>query len=270
GVRAVGGVDSARVWDAVEDKHGPWVADTVLVELSSLAHWYATRSDSYQPPFVRGMRRVDSRQRKRTRLLSDDEIRAIWQAAEQGGTYGAMVRMALLTGQRREKIANMRWADISSDGVWSIPRESEREKGTASSLQLPKMALAVIQAQPRFASSPCVFASARRNGPVSGFAALKADFDKKLPSMPPWVFHDLRRCSRSLMTRAGVRVDVAEVVLGHLLRGVEGVYDVYPREPEKADALRRLAALIEEIVRGEPGGNVLPIPAKKRARGGSK
>ena len=129
------------------------------------------------------------------------------------------------------------------------------------------MALAVIQAQPRFASSPYVFASDRRNGPVSGFAALKADFDKK---MPPWVFHDLRRCSRSLMARAGVPGDVAEAVLGHQLRGVEGVYDVYPRDPEKADALRRLAALIEQIVRGEPGGNVLPIPAKKRARGGSK
>jgi len=48
---AIGRLDITRLCDAVEDKHGAWVADTVLVELSSLAHWYATRSDSYQPPF---------------------------------------------------------------------------------------------------------------------------------------------------------------------------------------------------------------------------
>lgn len=261
---AIGRADIARLCDAVEDAHGPWVADTVLTELSSIARWYASRHDTYQPPFVQRMRRVGADQRKRSRLLLDDEIRSIWLTAENAGTYGAFLRVALLSGQRREKVTAMKWKDISPDGVWHIP-SGPREKGTAGQLQLPTLALSIIKAQPRFASSPYVFAG-RSNGPIRNFSEHKANFDKRLPPMPPWTVHDLRRCARSLMARAHVQRDVAEAVLGHQLRGVEGIYDVYHREPEKAAALAKLAFLIENIVHGTPDGNVLPMWAPAAAQ----
>jgi uridylate kinase len=55
-----------------------------------------------------------------------------------------------------------------------------------------------------------------------------------------------------------VRPDIAERVLGHAVAGVEGVYDRHPYHDEKADALRRLAALVELII-NPPEGNVVPL-----------
>ena len=73
-----------------------------------------------------------------------------------------------------------------------------------------------------------------------------------------WTLHDLRRTSRSLLSRAGVRPDIAERVLGHAVGGVEGIYDRHRYDDEKADALARLAAPIERIV-NPPAGNVVPL-----------
>ena len=76
----------------------------------------------------------------------------------------------------------------------------------------------------------------------------------------PWVVHDLRRTARSLMSRAGVRPDIAERVLGHARGGVEAIYDRHRYTVEKGDALLRLAALIETIV-SPPADNVVAINA---------
>ena len=109
------------------------------------------------------MKRTSSKDRARTRILTDDELRAIWKQAEEPGPFGALVRLLLLTGQRRSKVASMRWEDVSLDGVWSVPTES-RQKGTGRELVLPEMALDIIKAQPRFASSPYVLAGRYRGG----------------------------------------------------------------------------------------------------------
>jgi integrase len=90
-------------------------------------------------------------------------------------------------------------------------------------------------------------------------------FDAKLPpNMPKWAVHDLRRSARSLMSRAGVPSEHAERTLGHAILGIRGVYDRYSFGREKADALRRLAALIDAIVH-ERTADVLPM-AKRRKR----
>lgn len=78
--------------------------------------------------------------------------------------------------------------------------------------------------------------------------------------MHGWKLHDLRRTARSLMSRAGVRPDIGERCLGHAVGGVEGIYDRHHYRDEMADALRRLAALIERIV-NPPAGNVVPFEA---------
>jgi integrase len=253
----IGRADIARLCDSVEDEHGKWVSDSVLIELSSIAHWYASRSDTYTPPFTRNMRRVSAHERKRSRLLSDDELRAVWKSAEANGAFGAMVRLLLLTGQRRYKVATMRFDDVAVDGTWSIPAE-KGEKGHAGVLNLPGLASDIINAQPRFSSNPHVFPASRGNGPLRGYSRLKAAFDKK-SCVSDYTLHDLRRCARSLMARAGVQPHIAERVLGHAIGGVAGIYDRYRYDHEKADALQRLATLIEMIVNPSPGDKVVQL-----------
>jgi integrase len=235
-----------------------------------IMNWYASRHDDYVPPIVRGMRRTSPKERARSRILDDHEIRLIWKQAKANGTFGACIRLLLLTAQRRDKVASMKWADVSLDGTWTIAVEA-REKGTAGELVLPKIALDIIRQQPVLGDNPYVLAG-RGNGPIGGWSKPKAAFDDKvaeaarhakLPDVKPWILHDLRRTARSLMARAGIRPDIAERVMGHAIPGIEGVYDRFTYRDEKGDALRRLATLIDGIA--HPRDNVVTM-AKQRKR----
>ena len=251
--------------DHVEDKHSARQADCVLTVVRSIMNWEATRRDDYIPPIVKGMRRQNPKDHKRERTLTDDEIRLVWKQAEGNGTFGGIVRLALLTAQRRSKVTTMKWSDLSLDGEWTIPKEA-REKDSAGELVLPDATVSIIKAQPRLGDNPFVFAG-QGNGPFNGFSKAKAAFDAKLPGISPWVLHDLRRTARSLMSRAGVSSEHAERVMGHAITGVEGVYDRHSYRDEKADALRRLAGLIATIV-NPLEANVLPIRKQKAKHGG--
>jgi integrase len=184
----------------------------------------------------------------------------LWTACDEVGTFGAFVKVALLTGQRRAKVATMRWEDIS-DGVWTIPAEA-REKVNAGELKLPKLVLSIIDAQPKIEGNPYVFAG-RGKKAFNSFSDGKEDLQAKA-SIAPWVIHDLRRTARSLMARAGVRSDIAERTLGHVIPGVEGVYDRHAYLEEKGEALAALAALVQRILDGD-STNVVPI-RRGRAR----
>jgi integrase len=245
--------DIAALLDVLEDKHGAATADAALTVLRSVASWVQSRNDDYVPPFTKGMRRVQ--ERERSRILTDDELRRVWHAATaaDAGAFGAVVRLLLLTAQRRAKVASLRWDDISPDGTWTIRTEA-REKGNADALQLPQVALDIIGAQPRFVGNPFVFAT--RSTTFSG--RYKAAFDQAC-GITGWRLHDLRRTARSLMSRAGVLSEHAERVLGHVLGGVEGIYNRHSYAAEKADALRKLAALIERIVNPPAADNVVPL-----------
>ena len=238
--------DVAKMLDRIEDNNGARQADYALAIIRGIANWYAARHEDYFSPVVKGMRRTKPAERARKRVLDDDEIRALWKHAEGGGTFGGIVCLLLLTGQRREKVASMRWDDLSRDGEWLIQTEP-REKGTGGTLVLPDLALKVIKEQPRFATNSFVFAG-RGEDHFKGYSPCKRAFDAKL-KIDPWVLHDLRRTARSLMSRAGVRPDVAERVLGHAIAGVEGVYDRHQYRAEKAEALKKLAALIAAILK---------------------
>ena len=160
--------DVAKLLDHVEDSAGPVAADNALKRVSAICSWYQARHDDYSSPVVKGMRRSNTKERARDRILSDDELRAVWKQAEQNGTFGALVRLLLLTGQRREKVATMRWQDVDN-GTWTI-QSDDREKGNAVDLALPALALAIIKAQPRFASNPFVFAGRTSDSHFSGYA----------------------------------------------------------------------------------------------------
>jgi integrase len=254
--------DVAVLLDQIEDDHGPRQADVVLAILRKCMNWYATRNDDYSSPIVPGMKRHNGGDHQRTRVLSDDEIRALWQAAD--GTYGALLKVLLLTSQRKDKVATMKWDDVV-DGIWRIV-SAAREKSNAGTLQLPQAVLDLIAAQPRIAGNPYVFVG-RGGGPFNDFSVRKADLDRAMPEgVPPWVTHDLRRTAKTLMARAGVQPHISERVLGHSIKGVEGVYDQHDYSGEKADALHRLAALVATIT-NPPEGNVVALTkeAKRKA-----
>jgi integrase len=238
--------DVAELLDRIEDSHGPQMGDKTLSVLHAIAAWVQSRDDAYTAPFVRGMRRTPATQQRRSRILDDDELRSVWNAAD--GPFGAIVKLLLLTGQRAAKVAGMRWQDIVGD-VWDIPH-SEREKRSAGRLRLPRLALDIIAAQPRMAGSPRVFTGS----PLRGTGKARLD---RVSGVSNWRIHDLRRTSRSLLARLGVQHEVAEAVLGHALPGIVAVYNKYTYDSEKGDALRRLAGHIERVV--NPQANVVAL-----------
>jgi integrase len=262
--------DVADLLDHVVDNNGARQADKALAIIRKMMNWYATRNGDYVSPVVKGMGRYHVAKRKRVLGnvginggYDDAEIRAVWKACGDMGTFGALIKTLLLTAQRKEKVTSMKWDDVRG-GVWTIPQE-DRQKPNAESLRLPPAVLDIINAQPRIADNPYVFAG-RGRGPINSTHGKKALNQKlsdmarkqKLPDMPPWVIHDLRRTAKTLMGRAGVRPDISERVLGHTIPGVEGVYDQFDYDSDKADALIKLAALVEKII-NPPSGNVTDI-----------
>lgn len=249
-----------ELMDELVDNHGAVQADRVLATLAKMFNWYRQYDENYVSPIIPEMKRSGSHvARARSRILADEEIRKIWAACDELGSFGALVKVALLTGQRRAKVATMR-RDHVADRVWKIPAEP-REKINAGELKLPKLVVEIIEAQPRIDCNPFVFAG-RGKKAFNHFSDGKRELDAKAP-IEPWVMHDLRRTARSLMARAGVRSDVAERTLGHVIPGVEGVYDRHAYRQEKAEALEALSALVRRILKPDKG-NVVPL---KRARG---
>jgi integrase len=241
-------IDIAQLLDGIEDTSGPAAADEALSIVRAIGNWYATRNDDYVSPVVRGMKRNDAK--SRDRVLTDDEIRQLFGFETNATT--SICKLLLLTGQRRTTVAAMRWEDIALD-VWSIPNGG-RQKGTGGELVLPEVALAIINAQPRFAG-PWVF-------PGAGSSHFKSYSVHKAVLGVDWRFHDLRRTARSLMSRAGVMPHIAERVLGHAINGVEGIYDRHSYAQEKAHALKALASVIDSIL-APPADNVVPIASKR-------
>ncbi len=86
--------DVAKLLDSVEDNHGARQADLVLANVRAIMNWYATRSNDYVNPIVKGMTR--SKARKRERILTDDEIRAIWPILDTCGRFGSVFKLLLL------------------------------------------------------------------------------------------------------------------------------------------------------------------------------
>jgi integrase len=248
----------AEMLDDIEDNNGAVMATRALSYLRSALNWYATRDDEFTVPIVRGMARSSSTDRAGDRILDDDEIRTLWPVFGQTGNFGLACRVMLLTGTRRSEATGMMREEIAGD-VWTIPA-ARYKTGRDHALALSAAVRAIIDAQPQ--TGPLVF-------PGKGGTALsrggnhKLSIDKLAPGLAAWRTHDLRRSSRSLLSRAGVQPDIAERVLGHAIPGIRATYDRYQFFAEKRDALERLAALIDHIV-NPPPGVVVPLREARR------
>jgi integrase len=185
------------------------------------------------------------RQRPRDRVLSMEELRAVWEAAgDLGYPWGPWYRLILLTGDRRGEWARARWDRLDPDRTRLEIPASEYKTGKPQVVPLSGQARAIIAALPQGSAGPFLFSSDGGGRPVSGFSKAKARLDRAVAdrlrhTMPHWVVHDLRRSMATHMERIGVAPHVIEVCLGHVLKGVAGTYRQYGYLPEKAQALQR-------------------------------
>jgi integrase len=233
--------DIARLMDRIEDSSGPVAADRTLAYLRAAFHWQQSRDDDFLSPIIRGMERTSIKELARDRVLTDDEIRAIWQATDRG-TFGTLVRFLLLTAARRDEARLMTWDEI--DGTtWTLPPARNKTK-VELVRPLSKSVLAIIKSLP--SRNAYVFGG-RGDVAINGKDRSKKRLDLD-SGVTGWRLHDLRRTARSLMSRAGVPSDHAELCLGHVLTGVRGTYDRHAYQAEKAAAFEKLADLVAEIV----------------------
>jgi integrase len=242
-----------RLLDRIEKENGPHQAQAVLAFLSKLFNWHGGRDDDFVSPIRRDMARTKAKETARDRVLSDDELRAVWRATEATeGAYGCLVRFALLTATRRAEAAEMMRSELQGSD-WVVPAARMKAK-LEHLIPLSAAAQSVINAMPNLGT---YLFTVDGRCPLGGFSFRKARLDEA-SGVAGWRFHDLRRTARSIMSRAGVRLDIAEKCLAHVPGGVQGTYDRYAYHAEKKQAFEALAAQVERIVNPHLD-NVLPM-----------
>jgi integrase len=202
---------------------------------------------------------------KRERVLAKHEMHAVWEATRGTGSFNAIVRMLMLTGQRREEVTAMTWDEIAPDlSTWTIPA-SRAKNGIAHIVPLSEQAQAILRAAPRIereatAEPELVFPGQR--GPFRGFSKSKEALDGD-SGVKNWRLHDLRRTMATGLQKLGVRLEVTEAVLNHISgsrAGIVGVYQRHEWADEKRAALIAWGEHVAAIVEGrESGGNVTPL-----------
>jgi integrase len=241
----IGRSDIVRLLDKIEDNSGPVMADRTLAYLRKVLNWHATRSDTFRTPIVRGMARTKSAERARDRILSDDEIRRIWQATKVPGPFSSLVQFLLLSACRRGEALYMTRSELNGRD-WLIPAARHKSKREFL-LPLSKAAVGVLAAMPVIGPADGYLFTLNGTTPIGAESKAKARLDKA-SGVSGWTLHDCRRTARSLMSRAGVPSDHAERAIGHVIPGIRQVYDRHSFRQEKQAALEALAKEIAAIV----------------------
>ena len=204
-----------------------------------------------------GTKRPQPEQR-RDRILDDGELRAVWQAVDPATDFGAIVRLLVLLGQRREEVSAMRWTELDlSQSLWRLPPERTKN-ARPHDVPLPAQAVAALSARHRTGGRDLVFG--RGEDSFSGWSKAKFRLDASIGLSKPWVLHDLRRTAVTGMAEIGIAPHIVEAVVNHVSghrAGVAGTYNRALYSAEKRVALQRWADHLECIVSGEHGANVV-------------
>ncbi|HEY1941241.1 MAG TPA: integrase arm-type DNA-binding domain-containing protein [Roseiarcus sp.] len=202
---------------------------------------------------------------KRDRVLAEAELAAVWRAANGPGAFDRIVRMLILTGQRRGEVAGMAWSELDQDlSAWTIPA-ARAKNGVAHVVPLSPQAQALLKAAPKRTGERLVFPG--MNGIFNGFGKAKAALDEEC-ALPAWRLHDLRRTVATGLQKLGVRLEVTEAVLNHVSgsrAGIVGVYQRYDYADEKRAALAAWGRRVVDIVEGrDTSGAAAPVVPRPR------
>jgi integrase len=254
--------DVIELLDAVMEEGTPIAANRTLAAIRALFNWALRRDMIESTPAALVERPGEEVRRERT--LTADEIKAVWAAAtEVGYPFGQFFQFALLTGQRRDEVARMRWSDVDFDTkLWTLPAEATKP-GRTHVVALAPLAIDILKTLPRIARSSCVFTS-NGNAPISGFSKAKIRLDEAMAkaddgqAVEPFTIHDLRRTAATEMGRLGISQFVVGKVLNHADRSVTGIYNRYDYINEKRHALDTWAAYLTSLT-SPPAGNVVAL-----------
>ena len=241
---------------AISKQRGPVAADRARSTLSAFFGWCVGEGIGEVNPVI-GTNK-SSKARSRERVLSDVELVAIWNAAP-ASDYGRIVRLLMLTGQRRDEIAAMSRSEVEGNTL-ALP--GQRTKNSRPhDVPLSVQSLAVLEEQPGRAGRELVFGEGK--GGFSGFSKAKEQLDGT-SKVTNWTLHDLRRTMATRMADLGVAPHVIEAVLNHVSghkAGVAGIYNRSTYSIEKRAALDLWGTQIQTLLAKASGANVTILRA---------
>lgn len=222
---------------------GPFASNRTRASIVALLTW-ATKEGKVDFNVAAATNKQE--ERSRDRVLSDDELSRIWAALPESN-YGDIIKVLILTGQRREEISALRWSEIDlKKKVIGLPKERTKN-GRAHTVPISEPVIAIIKKIPK-TTGDFVFGT---GAGFSGYGKSKKRLDGLLPDMSPWIVHDLRRTVVTGMGSIGVLPHVVEAVVNHVSGhkgGVAGVYNHATYEPEKRAALDKWAVHVLKLL----------------------
>jgi integrase len=243
----------------ISDANGPYSANRARAALSAFYGWAIGEGLSDANPVVGVNKAID--ETSRDRVLSADELRLAWQQSALG-EYGAIVRLLILTLQRREEVGGMLWSELDlSRSLWSITADRTKN-GLPHDVPLSSEAIAILKRQKKREDRDLVFGAGE--GPFQGWSNAKSSLDERMSEaliketsdkkarIKPWRLHDLRRTgATALGDKLGVLPHVVEAILNHISghkAGVAGIYNRSIYATEKRAALDAWAKFVTEEI----------------------
>ena len=253
--------DIAARLSAITRKHSAPTAAAARRHLSAMFTWAMEEGWIKQNPVV-GTRNPDEAKR-RTRVLSDGELAAVWNACNGDDDFGRIVRLLILLVKRPQEIGGMRASEFDLEAkTWELPEErSKNDK--AHLIDLPPPALRIVRLAFPYGERDRLFGTRSMRGFTEwahGKDALERRLDGKVK---PWQLRDLRRTVATRMGDIKVHPHVIEAVLNHhsgYRAGTAGIYNCSPYRDEVRTALIRWSEHVLALVEGRKS-NVVAFPA---------
>lgn len=242
--------DVASHLNRISDEGRKVAATRARAALSAMFTWAMGEGIAEANPVVGTNKPAEEKSRER--VLSEAELKAIWTACGNDD-YGVMVRLLILTAQRRDEVGGMDETELDETAaLWTIPG-ARTKNGRTHEVPLSSLAWEILDAKPRMAGRTLVFG--RGQGGFSGWSASKARLDIRIKEagaeIQDWRLHDLRRTATTMMMdRLKVQPHIAEAILNHMTghrAGVAGVYNRATYRDDKRDALDRWAAFVRGL-----------------------
>jgi integrase len=234
-------------------ERAPIQANQLLANLRKMFNWAVATGRLETSPASGIPRPAPSR--ARDRVLDDEELARVYLASDQlGYPFGPFYKLLILTAQRVQEVAGMRWGEIRGN-QWTIPGERAKN-GKAHFVHLSAAAQKVLATLPRADSTDLIFSTNHRN-PISGFAKAKANLDER-SGVSGWRNHDVRRTVTTGLANLGVPPHVCDKILNHASGTISGVAAVY----QKAEFLAERAVALERW-----GNHVVQLSGERKASG---